>query len=130
MHRAKIVNNRIVYENNGNLALIIQTLNGKEVEVDIKERKISRTYSQNAYYWAVIIPALCWAIKENWGEILDKEEAHNYFKNEFLVREITDKQTAEIKQITKSTTKLSKEEFISYVNKCKDYLLNFDIVVQ
>lgn len=129
MHKAKIINNRIVYENNSSLAICLQLLNNKDVEIVVKEIKKKRSNEQNAYYWAAIVPALQYGIREQWGEVLDSEEAHSFLKNEFLKREVIDKETGEVKIIHKSTAKLTKDEFMQYINKCKDYLLNFDLII-
>ncbi len=81
-------------------------LEGQRVELTLKKERHSRTLSQNAYYWGVVIEIL----SEHFG--YEPDEMHEALKIKFL------KKHEDSNLVTvSSTAKLSTEEFGEYLDK-------------
>jgi len=87
----------------------LNSLNGKDIELIIRERNLVRTSPQNAYYWAVVVEL----IAEELG--YDKEEAHEALKFKFLR-----KHSGKLPSV-RSTTDLDTKEFEDYVEKIRRF---------
>ncbi len=104
---------------------------GKRVELTVKQWHKTRSNSQNAYYWGVVIEMITFAINDL-GNEFDKDTIHEYLKGLFLktTKEIIDNSTGLVTEIAyiKSTTKLTTIEFENYIEKCKQFAAErFDI---
>jgi hypothetical protein len=88
-------------------AISLNKLAGKEVEIEITQRRNNRTINQNKYYWACVI-AVTSAL---YGYYPD--EMHRAWANEFLSE--LDVKTGLTR--IKSTTKLTTEEFNQYIDR-------------
>jgi hypothetical protein len=81
----------------------------------ILEEASKRTNQQNAYYWAVIVPIVFQFLREaGYNEILSHADAHEVLKFKFLRKTIVSEH-GEYVEIIKSTAKLSKKDFIEYI---------------
>lgn len=77
-----------------------------------------RSLPQNNYYWQMLSlyvqPAL---YNEGWQQIKTKEDAHIFVADLFLKVKMINETTGEVRERTKSTTELSKEEFNVYLQE-------------
>lgn len=92
--------------------------NGKEVRLEVSEKKSIRSEQQNRYYWMY----LTLVAEEKGYKKHEVEDLHSYLKNKFLTQRITEF-FGDKTRITKSTTELSKGEFC-------EYLVNISELVQ
>jgi len=87
----------------------LQHLEGKEIEIRLRERSANRSKEQNSLYWI-------------WIDILSKEigytkeEMHTLIKYKFLKRNIVDDNGVESETI-KSTTTLTTKEFTAFMDE-------------
>lgn len=93
-------------------AAYLSRLDGKRVTVQVKKPAIHRTQSQNAWYWATVVPAVAAFLSEATGKTYDKDDAHYALKAAFLGQEETP-----LGMVPKSTTTLSVEEFTDYCTR-------------
>ena len=86
----------------------------KEVKVTIEVKKMrkSRSLMQNAYYWGVVVMMVNERLIEL-GHEIDRQLTHEFLKNRFLYELFVDETTGELIRIPKSTTALTKTEFMS-----------------
>lgn len=86
--------------------------------MDWGRKKGQRSLDQNAYYWGVVLPHAAKGISECWGEDINSEEAHFFFKREFLSKPLVHRTTGELKGYTEgSTASLDTAEFGKYLDK-------------
>jgi hypothetical protein len=83
----------------------LKTLEGKEVQVMVEKRKAQRTLNQNAYLHGVVYKLIC----DHTGD--DPAAFHEWAKGKFLGTK-TVVIYGEEQEVTRSTTELSKEEFL------------------
>lgn len=86
--------------------------NDKDVSLEVKLEKRTRSGEQNRYYWLYL-----GIIEEETGN--DKEILHSYFKNKFLTTSITELYGDKVR-VAKSTTELTKGEFGEYLAKISE----------
>ena len=106
----KIENNNLVFNSENHKDIFKKFLsqwNGKNVSLEIIERKSKRSQEQNRYYWLYLT-----LIKEETGNEI--EDMHAYFKGKFLTKKISEIYGDKYR-VTKSTTELSKGEFCEYL---------------
>jgi hypothetical protein len=84
---------------------------GKTYRIQITTKRKIRTISQNALYWLWLT-----CIEQETGNA--KEYLHEYFKQEFLGREIVMVFNAEVYPL-KTTTGLNTKQFTNYLEKMK-----------
>lgn len=97
---------------------VIAGMDGEEVEVLIRTKR-RRTRSQNALYWAVVIPQVAEGIKAL-GTHVTYMEAHEFLKSRFLdgkVLEVGD----EVLTFSPTTTNLDKTQFNEYIDKICEF---------
>lgn len=81
-----------------------------------------RTDRQNRMYWPCVVQPFADFLRSQ-GESYTDDDAHEFMKAKFLMRDVIDPRTGEIVgQIPQSTTKLNTEEFYDYVEKCVAWL--------
>lgn len=111
------------------LQAAIGALHGDVYEVQWKRRVRGRTLSQNAAYWACVVPALVAGIREQWGENVTGEQAHRMLKERHLKVETrhVDEDTGEIRclEYVRSTTELDAQEFTEYMDACSKFILEW-----
>ena len=115
IHKAKVNKGKIEQYNEDRFDRDVQSYEGKEILISIKEDKSQRTLRQNRYYWKLL------EIMEFQSEVgYTQEEWHEIFRQKFL-----DKKKyllfEEEYNITASTTKLNTKEFTDYIEKIKRF---------
>ena len=98
----------ISFDNPQLYARFISQLEGKRVEVRIKQERTIRSLQQNSYYWGVVVNL----IADHCG--YDPDECHEALKLKFL-SPLTKDEYGLVR--IGSTTKLSTEEFAEYLNR-------------
>lgn len=101
---------RLKLQEKEKLDKLINSLEGKEIEITVDKRRKNRTNNQNNWYWACVIgiPA------DHYGYTPD--EMHEAYKFMFLRKEEHGKPMT-----VKSTASLSTEEFSDYVETCRTW---------
>lgn len=115
---AKIQNGALEVKDSDLYKQTLERMDGKDVKLWIEKKERTRTLSQNAYYWGVVLKSL----SEFTG--YDTEDLHNHFKYHFLKKKVGNLDSF------KSTTGLSKNEFSWYTDKIREFASNqlgFDI---
>src|SRR5690606_13446660 len=82
------------------------------------DRKQGRTLPQNAYYWGVVVKIL----SGHTG--ISPDEMHELLKYKFLKTFVSDPETGEMIEVSKSTSRLSTKEFTDFIDSIKDWALN------
>lgn len=105
---------------------VLKSRKGRHV-VEVKRVRKVRSLSQNAYYWGVCLPYAADAINAEWGESFDADQAHAFFGDKYLKRQIVNRNTGEVMgEIILSTASLTTEQFSDYIEKirqdCAEYL--------
>jgi hypothetical protein len=104
----------------------IQGLSGL-YEVSFKQRKLTRTLNQNAYYFrAVVQPFRDW-LREAYGDPqIDSEQAHEMLKVRILgLDEKLVDTTGEVLMLIPRSKTLDTWEFTQYIEKCCEWLASF-----
>jgi hypothetical protein len=115
----KIDKGNIILRERDKFYLYLRSMDNQEVEVIVRRPRRSRTDQQNRWYWACVvgIPA------EHFGYTVD--EMHESFKYLFLRRP-----EEPGKPVTmRSTTDLSTKGFTEYVEKCRQWCAEQNIVI-
>lgn len=86
----------------------IRTMEGREIEIEAREARRTRSNPQNRWYWAVIIPKLA----DHLG--YDRDEMHDALKMRFLAAH----EDSPLPTV-KSTTRLTTTEFTEYAEQCR-----------
>lgn len=91
----------------------------KNADYTLEASKLNkRSNPQNNYYWQMLAEYIQPALyNEGWRNIKTKDDAHDFVKDLFLKTKIVNEVTGEVKERTKSTTELSKEEFNVYLEE-------------
>ena len=100
-----------------------------DVEIIVKELFPKRSNPQNAYYHGVVIKLAAQKMSDLYGQKIDPEEAHEYFKYKFNLKRIRTPE-GEIIKIAGSTTKLSTAEMSIYIEQIRNFakeVLDLDI---
>ena len=95
-------------DNAGTFATFLRTLEGKRIELTIRRERLGRSLQQNRYYWGVVVSL----IADHCG--YEPEEMHEALKLKFLSDMVEDEHGL---VRVGSTTKLSTEGFIDYINR-------------
>tara|TARA_R110002074_G_scaffold19449_1_gene61876 strand:+ start:396 stop:776 length:381 start_codon:yes stop_codon:yes gene_type:complete len=108
-HFGKVYQSQLKLNNKRLFIDSLKHLEGKEIEIRIRERSANRSKEQNSLYWI-------------WIDILSKEigytkeEMHTLIKYKFLKRNIVDDNGVESETI-KSTTTLTTKEFTAFMDE-------------
>ena len=112
-HKAFVKNGKVTFQNREQFDNDVSGNEGKNVYITIREQKNRRSLNLNSYYWAVVVRLV--SVETGY----DKEEAHEILKSMFL------RTKYQIKGIwvdgMKSTTKLSNQEMIDYIDEVKRF---------
>ncbi len=81
IHNGKFTQNRDV------IVDAINQYEGKEVVLSIKRFYKKRTEKENKYYWAVIVEHWKNILRESWGEVLTKDQVHEFLKQNLMYEE-------------------------------------------
>ena len=96
-------------------------------EMRIRPRRLTRSLSQNAYYFAAIVQPFTEWLKIEWGDSdIRPDQAHELLKHRILgVKELVNKQTGEMIEITRSSRQLDTAEFAEFIDKAAAWLAEF-----
>lgn len=100
----------------------IASFEGKEIELTIKRKRKTRSNSQNAYMWGVLVPLAQQGIKDTWGEVWSTDKTHEFLKAQLLFTEKVNEETGQIIKIPKSTTENTTTEQEEYHSACREFL--------
>lgn len=84
-----------------------------------------RSTDQNSLYWGAIVSSIRQEVEETTGESHSLEVVHEFLKGEFCYIELYNPDKKEYYNLPGETKNLSTGEFHSYVEKCKQFALNF-----
>ena len=128
---SSVVNGRLK-RNRNLIESALKTFEGKDIEITIQLKRKTRSNSQNAYYWGVVIPLIQQGLKEATGEIRDSNSIHYQILLPLLSsdREIINTETGQVifEKLTSSemtTTQFS--EYIMSIQKWASEFLDIDI---
>ena len=94
-----------------------QSLAGKRIQLTVEKMKRTRSHSQNAYYWGVVVRL----IAQHTGH--DPEQIHELLKHMFSPKWAFG--SNRIVRIPTSTTRLDTLEFVDYTEKCRLWANDF-----
>jgi len=97
---------------------------GKDIRVELIIKKLykKRSNPQNSYHWGYIIIEFCRGWKETYGEIITKDQAHEFLKDRFLFTEVVNEQTGEVVKMSKKSSKLTTVEFMEFNDECGKFI--------
>lgn len=119
--RSKVSNSKLSTIATNDIRKAIAELEGKNVEITIKQARSKRSLPQNAYYHSCIVPIIRQGLKDL-GYTMTLSESHEFLKDKFLQDELVHPETSEfLGKRTKSTTELSKGEMVEYIDNIMDF---------
>lgn len=121
----EVKGNEITIFNRSLMKQQLRLLEGKNVEIIIREKYDKRTTQQNKYYWAVIIKKIQLGLMELTGDYHKPEDIHQFLRTRFNSKYIVNPDTGESIDIPRSTTELDIIDFIVYIDKCKMFAMEF-----
>ena len=120
---------RIPVEVSQNLRSTLEKLNGKTAKITIQEKRKTRSLSQNAFYFGVVIPAIQHMFFEA-GQPVDEQVVHEYLKRHVgnLTRTL---QTPDGKQaaVTRSSTELDTIEWELFIEQIRAWAAQWNTEV-
>jgi len=96
-----------------------KSFEGKNLVLILKPLRKTRSISQNAYYWGVVIPIWQNILQSEWGEFYSKEETHEFLKYNCNYVEKVNMGTGEIIRLSKSTTQNTTTDQEEFHLKCR-----------
>jgi hypothetical protein len=110
-------------ENKTEFKLYLQNNAGKKSVLKVKRHSAKRSDPQNRYYWSVV----CKKIGDHLG--YDSEEIHEILKSKFNAKVLDVKEGEQI-AYGGSTTKLSKTDFMLYLDEIKRWsMIEFGLYI-
>lgn len=100
-------------------------------EVSIKQRKFTRSLSQNSYYWSAFIPSWLSWLREHYGDpSISAEQAHIALKEAVLgKKELINEKTGQVIEIIPDSHTLDTEEFGVFLDKAAHFLADFAEII-
>ena len=114
IHRGKVTQGKIILDNPGRYLVCLARLEGKEIELTVRQKKTQRSLEQNKAYWGIAVEIL----SDHLG--YERDEVHDLLRAKFLSR-IDDKGL----MIIRSTTSLSTKEFSEYYDSIQRWAAQF-----
>ena len=98
--------------------------NGKYTKIELIVRKMynKRSTQQNRYYWGYLIIEFCNGWYDMTGELISKEQAHEFLKGRFNFKEEINYKTGEILKMPLSTAELSTVKYSGYNDRCGEFI--------
>jgi hypothetical protein len=121
---SKVVNGKLE-KNRDLISDVINSLEGKDIIITIEKKRKKRSNPQNAYYFGFVIPMMKQGFYNSLGEHVGTDEIHTFLKNRFLFKEIVNENNAEIIKMPQSTTELTTIQFEEYLDKIREFGLEF-----
>lgn len=107
IHEGRVDKGQLHLNNKSRYLVQLSKLEGKEIELIIRQKKSQRSLDQNSYYWGVCIAIL----GDHCG--YDPEEMHEALKFKFL------RKGKEGLETVTSTTDLNTKEFEDYLERIR-----------
>ncbi len=120
---ANIKDNKLYLDQDYESYEALKELEGKRVEVTIKEYKDTRSNRANRYYWGVVIPSVFKAFAEMGIKLVNHDQAHESLRQKFLMEEV--QVGEESFRVPKSTSRMKTDEFANYIFVVVDYLREY-----
>ena len=114
----KITDGRFVLDRRKEFAALKSKLEGAEIDLRLSKHRKPRSLSQNAYYWAVVIPLLA----EHCG--YEAEEIHDALKWQFLQAH----EGGPLPTVM-STAGLDTAAFTEYIEQCRRLAASMGVVI-
>ena len=100
---------------------VAESFRGKDVEIVVRRKRKKRSNEQNNYYWGICIPYILAAFVELGNDLQEgnpehAQLVHGFWKALSTATPVTDANGEEI-QLEPSTARLSKMEFMEYLDK-------------
>jgi hypothetical protein len=96
--------------------------------VSIARWRPRRSDGQNRLYWVSVVHPFGEFLREHGNDYTD-DDAHALLKTKFLSRTWVDPATGEVVNFTGSTTKLTTEDFSTYIEQCSAWLAELGVFV-
>ncbi len=110
-----------------NRELIAEAVNayeGKQIKLTLALCYKQRTSKENRYYWGVLIEHWKNLIREEWGEIWNKDDVHHFLKSNLNFEELVDDDTGLVLRKPKSTKDNSTYQQEEYHKAIRDLAWN------
>lgn len=107
IHEGRVDKGQLHLKNKSRYLVQLSKLEGKEIELIIRQKKSQRSLDQNSYYWGVVVAIL----GDHCG--YDPEEMHEALKFKFL------RKGKEGLETVTSTTDLNTKEFEDYLERIR-----------
>ena len=104
---------------------LISKERNKEVVVRVVLSGKIRSNEQNRYYHGVVVPLIQSAMVETTGEVLTREEVHQFLKMQCNWREHVNASTGVCLKVPHTTTDLSTVEFEDYMERCRMFAAEY-----
>lgn len=120
-------NGSIRFNDRESVVTFLESIDGKNLTVIIKEVKSVRSLGWNSYYWAVVVPHVKTGLVDVGYEAdeLDNEIVHEYLKNRFLKKEIFSEMVTDSLSVTERTSKIDNVKFKDYVQRIQRWAIEF-----
>ena len=116
--RGRIESGKICLDRRDEFAQLIASLDGKSVELILRQLRTKRSNQQNKYYWGVVIALFA----EHCG--YGPEEMHDALRWQLLQRH-----DQGVLPTIRSTADLSVDEFTEYVEQCRMLAAGMGVVI-
>ena len=120
----KIVNGKFA----SNIPMITEILKAHEgfvLDITFKRRRNKRSKGQNNYYWGVIVAIFQNCLIEEWGEIRDKNEVHEFLKHNCNYEEVHNEETGQVIRKVIGVSENNTVEESMYHRKCRQLAYDF-----
>jgi hypothetical protein len=118
--RGTVEKGRLSLEYPGAFKALLARLEGKQISLRLTKHHHSRSLSQNAYYWGVVVPLLA----ESCG--YEDEEMHDALKHQFLRDRANEKGGL---VLVKSSAALNTAEFTEYIEQCRRLAAEMGVMI-
>ncbi|SNA84062.1 hypothetical protein [Flavobacterium psychrophilum] len=93
--KTEVKNGKFI-ENRNEIKQAIEGYEGKRITVTLERYYKKRSNEQNSYYWACIVEHWKNILREEWGEIYQPNEVHEFLKSNLNFKEVVDTETGEV----------------------------------
>lgn len=103
---------------------IVESFEGKTIELIISKASKKRSSPQNRYYWGCIVPIIKEALLQS-GNIFNDEHVHDLLKFKFLKEDLPFGTDGEFITRIKSTAELTTSQFMDYIAQIQQWAAEF-----
>lgn len=111
---AKVKDGGLKVSRRSDFVEVLNSFEGKDIQITIDKKKNDRSILQNNYYWAVCVPLVREGLKDA-GMKMSKEETHELLKYKFLQVEKVNEETGEVFKFLGSSAELTTTGFMEYI---------------